>query len=217
MKHKTSSSDNLKNMNSKKKQSFLAMIFGGVFLVSLVVVLNNWESNSRDKNTKTVNFDVKQLPKKKNKIKKKKIVKKRKPKQQKKLRPKLSQQIRGASFGLKLFEMDLNNISDSLIGDASVGVMSENSVDEKPKVLSRAPLEYPASAKSQGIKGEVVLRLLVNSNGRVDHAKVFKSVPAGVFDMVAKNSAKAWLFEPAKYQGRKVAVWVKQKIRFDFN
>ncbi len=193
------------------------MVVGGGILLFLVVALNNWETNKQSKDKSVVKFDVKKAFKKKNKIKKKKIVKKRKPKVDKKMRPKLSQQIRGASFGLKLFEMDLNNISDSLIGDATDGVMSEGSVDQKPKVISRAPLEYPSSAKSQGIKGEVILRLLVNSRGRVDHAKVFKSLPQGVFDTVAMNSAKAWVFEPAKYQGRKVSVWVKQKIRFDFN
>ncbi|SMG64734.1 TonB family protein, partial [methanotrophic bacterial endosymbiont of Bathymodiolus sp.] len=80
-----------------------------------------------------------------------------------------------------------------------------------PKPKSRGAFKYPASAKKNGIKGYVVLSLLIDENGRVDQIQVLESSPTGVFDEAALQGINAWRFEPAKYEGKKVKVWAKQK------
>jgi len=104
------------------------------------------------------------------------------------------------------------------LGDmAADAAMSEGTVDSKPRVISRGPLEYPAAAAKKRIKGYVVVNLLIGKDGSVELAKVVASSPAGVFDQAALRGVRSWRFAPAKYKGNPVKVWAKQKVRFDFN
>ncbi|MDZ7829414.1 MAG: TonB family protein [Halofilum sp. (in: g-proteobacteria)] len=36
-----------------------------------------------------------------------------------------------------------------------------------------------------------------------------------MFEREALESVRNWQFEPARYQGQRVRVWARQKIRFD--
>lgn len=97
---------------------------------------------------------------------------------------------------------------------ADDAIMNENTVDVKPKVMSRPPLEYPAEALKNGIKGYVVINILVGKDGSVEIAKVLESKPAGVFDAAALDAVQEWRFSPAQYKLKPVKIWVKQKISF---
>jgi protein TonB len=92
-------------------------------------------------------------------------------------------------------------------------VMNDNTVDEKPKVVSRTPIDFPSSAV--GTKGYVVVNVLIAQDGSVEIAKVIESQPSGIFDDAAVNGVRNWRFSPAKYKGKPVKVWAKQKIKFD--
>ena len=85
------------------------------------------------------------------------------------------------------------------------------------KTGSTGSFRYPPSAKKQGIRGYVVLSVLVDIDGSVDQLQVLESHPSGIFDNAALQGVRAWHFEPAKYQGEAVKVWAKQKIRFDLS
>ena len=63
----------------------------------------------------------------------------------------------------------------------------------------------------------MTVNILVNKEGSVDKVRLLDSQPEGVFDQVAIASVKTWSFSPAQYQGRAVAVWVKQKLKFQVN
>ena len=113
---------------------------------------------------------------------------------------------------------DIAQDASSILGKISKdAVMSEGTVDTKPRVLSRTPMEYPSSAMKKHIKGYVVINMLINKDGSVEVARVISSSPTGVFDRVALRGVKSWRFSSGKYKGRSVQVWVKQKVRFDFN
>ncbi|MBD3824520.1 MAG: energy transducer TonB [Epsilonproteobacteria bacterium] len=197
----------------------LWMLFGLFFVFSSVIVMNSDSMIIAPKSTKesselNVQKVVKQEPKPKPKPKPK-------PEPQKQQRatpaPTLSSSLSGIDTGLESFmSQDLTG-GDSLLGDVDKNVvMSEESVDEAPVASQRSAIEYPKQAKKMGIKGYVLLNLLIDKEGNVEKVKVLESDPQGLFEESATQGVKSWKFKPALYKGEAVKVWVKQKIRFDF-
>ena len=210
-------------VNKRMKQrrelfALLSMLFGAVLMMVLVISFN------KDVEKKE---EVKKDPLRYMKVKKvqQEIKKpKPKPKPKKKSTPKaplpdLSSMLGGIEMDIPEFE--LGNIAgnpNDLLGEiAKDAAMSEGTVDTKPRVVSRSPMQYPASAMKKRIKGYVVVNLLIDTDGSIEAAKVLQSSPPGVFDAAALSGIRSWRFAPGKYKGRPVKVWAKQKVRFDFN
>jgi len=72
--------------------------------------------------------------------------------------------------------------------------------------------EYPAEAAVQGIRGIVILELLIGEDGRVESARVTRSI-AGL-DEAAIAAVKLWEYEPTKVAGKPVKVLHSQGITF---
>lgn len=191
-------------------------MFAGVILViGSLVIMNTVVNKKKDKeNLVQTTFDLKKQKDKKTKKKEvlKKIVKKQKIKP---AAPKLGSSLTGKSFGLNAFEL-LGEGVDGMVGDGNL-VMTEDTVDELPRPNYRPALEFPQSARSKGLSGHVVFNILVNGDGNVEQVSVLESQPAGVFDAVATDSIWKWQFSPAKFKGKEVSIWVKQKISFNLN
>jgi len=208
-----------KKMKQKRVLAALLAMFLGAALMMVLVV-----SFSKDVKKKE---EVKKDPMRYMKMAKvKQEIKKPKPKPKPKKRrtpkaplPDLSSMLGGIEMDIPEFE--LGNIAgdpNDLLGDiARDAAMSEGTVDTKPRVLSRSPMQYPASALKKRIKGYVVVNLLIDTDGSIEAAKVLQSAPPGVFDTAALSGIRSWRFAPGKYKGRPVKVWAKQKVRFDFN
>ncbi len=204
---------NTKFNRDRAKSSALWAMGIGAFLMMVLVVSFNAKVEKKEKKVKDpmrVMNMTKQPPK----------VEKPKPKAQ--LRaplPDLGAMLGGIAMNIPEFATgDFMGDGSSLLGDmAADAAMSEGTVDSKPRVISRGPLEYPASAAKKRIKGYVVVNLLIGKDGSVELAKVIASSPAGVFDQAALRGVRSWRFAPAKYKGNPVKVWAKQKVRFDFN
>ncbi|MBS0483805.1 MAG: energy transducer TonB, partial [Proteobacteria bacterium] len=109
------------------------------------------------------------------------------------------------------------NMDDSLLGKTGNAVMTADLVDVPPKPVTRGTFKYPPAAKKNGVKGYVVLSVLVEADGSVNQVQVLESNPSGIFDASALQGIRNWHFEPAKYKGETVRVWAKQKIRFDLS
>ncbi|MEJ2730902.1 MAG: energy transducer TonB, partial [Deltaproteobacteria bacterium] len=77
-----------------------------------------------------------------------------------------------------------------------------------------APL-YPLKARRLGYEGIVMLKVLIDENGRVDDLMVLESSGHRVLDRAALSAVKKWLFEPGTEGGVKKKMWVKIPIRFD--
>ncbi len=88
--------------------------------------------------------------------------------------------------------------------------------DEPPKKLNEAPLRYPKFAMEAGIQGTVVLELEVLKSGKIGAIDVKKSVLPGLdgLDEAAKEYARQLEFEPAKTNGKPIAVWVTFPVNF---
>ena len=130
----------------------------------------------------------------------------------------LGTELSGIDFGLPAFDMsDLNALDGDLLGGANGVVMTDDTVDDPPRAVFQAPMQYPPRAKAKGIKGYVVLSLLIGVTGEIEQATVIESYPEGVFDDVAIQGVAQWKFSPALYQGKAVRAWARQRVRFDLS
>lgn len=206
------------NKERAKSSALWAMGIGSLLMVVLVVSFNA-KVEKREKKVKDPMRYVK-TAKQPPKVEKPKP----KPKPKSKAQPKaplpdLGAMLGGLAMNIPEFATgDIIGDGRSLLGDvAADAAMSEGTVDTKPRVISRAPLEYPSEAAKKRIKGYVIVNLLIGKDGSVELAKVIASNPAGVFDQAALRGVRSWRFAPAKYKGNPVKVWAKQKVRFDLN
>lgn len=85
-------------------------------------------------------------------------------------------------------------------------------VEEEPyPVLSPAPV-YPEMARAAEVEGLVLVRAMVNKEGRIEKAFIVSGHP--MLDEAALAAVRAWVFKPAMQQHRPVKVWVTVPIRF---
>ena len=204
----------------KYVEAFFFMFLGGLLMMTLVVAFNKPIKKKEEKVRKESRYV---------KMEKKAVKKASKPKPKPKPKPRkapppapmpnLSAALSGIAMDIPEFATDeIGGDATDLLDEISEDtVMTGNTVDVKPKVLSRSQMEYPPAAMKKRIKGYVIVNVLIDKMGSVETAQVLEAFPAGVFDAVALNGVRSWRFSPAKYKGQPVKVWAKQKVRFDFN
>jgi len=77
------------------------------------------------------------------------------------------------------------------------------------------PPAYPKDLLASKIEGDVEMDILVGADGRVAEAKIFKSVPAGLFDEAALQAARNWTFVPGRDDnGKPLLGWVRVPVQF---
>ena len=202
----------------------LVMVLGTALVLSTVLLINRFsQAPDKEKVEQQASFQVKQPePPEREKVEKEAEPE---PEPEPNNPPPSPLEGLGSSVGAGSFEMaspDFNadrmaGLEDDLIGDTNDVVMTDDSVDVAPKPANRAPLKYPPEARQQGVTGYVVANLLINARGEVERVKVLEAEPGDTFKEVAVKSLRQWRFQPAEYQGEKVKVWAKQKIRFDLS
>jgi len=73
---------------------------------------------------------------------------------------------------------------------------------------------YPEVARRDGKEGLVLLRVLVNQEGRSASVEVNRSSGVEALDQAAVEAIKRWRFSPARYGDRPVESWVRIPIEF---
>lgn len=86
--------------------------------------------------------------------------------------------------------------------------------DKPPQVLTRLDPHYPLEARRSGTEGHVLVRVLIDEDGRVEEAEIVESEPTGVFDAAALKAIRGWRFSPATRLGQPVAVRVDIPVSF---
>jgi len=74
--------------------------------------------------------------------------------------------------------------------------------------------EYPESARREGREGTVVLRVLVDEEGRSKSLEVNHSSGFEALDRAALSTVRGWRFNAARYGDQRVESWVKIPIVF---
>lgn len=81
-----------------------------------------------------------------------------------------------------------------------------------PKRLKFVSPQYPADAQARGLRGIVILELLIDTGGKVASATVTRSVPP--FDEAALVAARQWEYEVTRVGGKPVTVRLSVPITF---
>jgi protein TonB len=74
--------------------------------------------------------------------------------------------------------------------------------------------EYPHSARSEGKEGRVLLRVLVDAEGRTKTVQVNLSSGNDALDRAAIDTVRRWRFSPARYGDHPIESWVRIPIDF---
>jgi protein TonB len=74
--------------------------------------------------------------------------------------------------------------------------------------------EYPDRARREGREGQVVLRVLVDEEGRSKLVEVNRSSGSAALDQAAAQTIKRWRFSPARFGDRPIETWVRIPVDF---
>jgi protein TonB len=74
--------------------------------------------------------------------------------------------------------------------------------------------EYPDKAREAGKEGRVILRVLVDAEGRSKSVELNRSSGSDALDRAATETIKRWRFSPARYGERPIESWVRIPIDF---
>jgi TonB family protein len=86
--------------------------------------------------------------------------------------------------------------------------------EARPRYKVNPPPHYPPLARKRGYEGTVILKVLVNSEGRVVELQVDSSSNYAMLDRSAINTVKKWFFEPGSKGQKKITMWVKVPVTF---
>jgi protein TonB len=73
---------------------------------------------------------------------------------------------------------------------------------------------YPESARSEGREGRVLLRVLVDDQGRTKSVEINSSSGSDALDRAAAEAIRRWRFHPARYGNQTVESWLRIPIEF---
>jgi TonB family protein len=76
--------------------------------------------------------------------------------------------------------------------------------DTPPVLVNYVPPVYPEEARSQGLEGEVDVKLVVGTDGRVEEASVLGGSAPQALQNAALESARKCRFKPASLEGKAV-------------
>jgi TonB family protein len=74
--------------------------------------------------------------------------------------------------------------------------------------------DYPESARRDGREGRVLLRVLVDDQGRSKQVEINSSSGSDALDRAAAEAIKRWRFHPARYGDKPVETWLRIPIEF---
>lgn len=120
----------------------------------------------------------------------------------------------GTGKGTGIGEGDGSGIGEGSGGGTGGGPYRPGSGIEPPRLLREVKAEYTDEARRRGLKGEVVLELVVRRDGTVSDVKVLRRLGAGLEDR-AIQAVRQWRFAPATRRGTPVDVIVEVAVEFN--
>ncbi len=87
-------------------------------------------------------------------------------------------------------------------------------VEKEPQFINQVKPVYPEIARKAGIEGRVVLRVLIDKDGKPQKAQILKNPGTDIFDEAAIASVMQSSYSPAIQNGRPVKCWLTVPIKF---
>ncbi len=107
----------------------------------------------------------------------------------------------------------------STADDATTSPVTDHGPVQATLAYLKAPApRYPTLARRSGMQGTVVLRVLVDAQGRPQEVSVERSSGYPLLDRAARLQVmRRWLFAPANVGGRDTAAWALVPVRFNLS
>lgn len=119
----------------------------------------------------------------------------------------------GTGRGTGVGEGDGSGIGPGSGGGTGGGPYRPGSGVVAPGLLREVKPDYTEDARRRGIEGDVVLEIIVRSDGAVGSVKVLQGLGAGL-DERAIDAVRQWRFSPARRLGTPVDVVVEVAVEF---
>ncbi len=87
-------------------------------------------------------------------------------------------------------------------------------VEKEPQFINQVKPVYPEIARKAGIEGRVVLRVLIDKDGKPQKAQILKNPGTDIFDEAAIASVMQSSYSPAIQNGKPVKCWLTVPIKF---
>jgi protein TonB len=104
-------------------------------------------------------------------------------------------------------------VDDGTGGGAGGGPYRPGSGVEPPRLLREVKAQYTEEARTRGITGDVILEIVIKSDGSVGDVKVLRGLGFGLDDR-AVAAVRNWKFSPARRLGTPVDVIVEVEVEF---
>ena len=126
------------------------------------------------------------------------------------------QQVALAKFieAKQKFKPKQQNASSASADADSSKVLEFFMVEAKPKLLHSVKPVHPEEAIRDSLAGKVFLKFIVNVDGLVSDVTVLRTIGPEVFRQAAIDAISQFQFKPAEHNGKSVAVWMTQLIKF---
>jgi len=98
-------------------------------------------------------------------------------------------------------------------GGAGGGPFRPGSGIDPPRLLREVKAQYSDDARTRGVSGDVVLEIVIKSDGSVGDVKVLRGLGFGL-DERAVAAVRNWRFAPARRLGSPVDVIVEVEVEF---
>ena len=119
----------------------------------------------------------------------------------------------GTGSGAGLGEGDGPGIGAGSGGGTGGGVYRPGSGIEPPRLVREIKADYTEDARRRSVEGEVVLEIVVRSDGSVGDVKVLQGLGGGLNER-AVQAVRQWRFAPARRHGGAVDVAVEVSVEF---
>src|SRR5262245_53849970 len=104
-------------------------------------------------------------------------------------------------------------VEDGTGGGAGGGPYRPGGGIEPPRLLREVKAQYTDDARRRGITGDVLLEIVIKSDGSVGDVKVLRGLGFGLDDR-AVSAVRSWRFSPARRLGSPVDVIVEVEVEF---
>jgi periplasmic protein TonB len=100
-----------------------------------------------------------------------------------------------------------------LLDPPEVAGFTAKEVDVKAEITARPEPGYTREARRAGIQGNVVLKVLLLANGKLDRVRVVRRVPYGLTENAIRAACEI-KFKPATKAGKEVSQWITVEYAF---
>ncbi|MBI5417834.1 energy transducer TonB [Candidatus Poribacteria bacterium] len=97
------------------------------------------------------------------------------------------------------------------------GIYEASKLDKMPEVMEYVEPIYPELARKMGIEGKVLLKLLINHEGKVKRIETIGNLSKVGFEEQAAIAVKKWKFSTPTVNGNPVSIWFVIPLAFSLN